>query len=238
MINRLVSAVRIHGVFGVLQRVPRFLYGRYRYYVDHTCWDNRWGTDTSPTTENYFAQVDPEHASHAVQYDPIQWRWFRRMMRDVPFDPRGCDFVDLGSGKGRALFFAAQYGFRRVVGVEFSAELHAIAQSNLNAFKKRTGRGTTISLMCVDATQFTFPSTTVFVFMNNPFTGPVFEKVVARLAEHVTTTKREAFLLYKNPTGGPMLDIHPAFRKLSDWGGYGTPLERCAVYRITPSNQA
>jgi methylase of polypeptide subunit release factors len=40
-------------------------------------------------------------------------------------------FIDLGSGKGRALVLALSYPFRRVVGVEFALELHRVAEANL-----------------------------------------------------------------------------------------------------------
>jgi len=39
-------------------------------------------------------------------------------MATVPLEPAESTFVDLGSGRGRALFFAARTGFHRVIGVE------------------------------------------------------------------------------------------------------------------------
>lgn len=40
-------------------------------------------------------------------------------------------FLDYGSGKGRALIMAAQYPFRRILGVEFSPQLSLIASQNI-----------------------------------------------------------------------------------------------------------
>ena len=52
-------------------------------------------------------------------------------------------FLDLGAGKGRMLLAASRYPFRRVIGVELSDRLAAIARSNVAAFRlrARSGRG-------------------------------------------------------------------------------------------------
>ena len=47
---------------------------------------------------------------------------FASAMSGLDIDPRGCTFVDLGSGKGRALIMAAGYPFACIVGVEFAEE--------------------------------------------------------------------------------------------------------------------
>jgi predicted RNA methylase len=40
-------------------------------------------------------------------------------------------FVDIGSGKGRALIIAAEYAFKRIIGVEYSPSLATICRRNL-----------------------------------------------------------------------------------------------------------
>ena len=54
----------------------------------------------------------------------------------MPLDSLAIDasrftFVDLGCGKGKPLMVAASYGFRRLVGVDISAECIAIARRNI-----------------------------------------------------------------------------------------------------------
>ena len=62
-------------------------------------------------------------------YVPARVRNGRAALRDAPVrDVSGYTFVDLGSGKGRMLFVAAERPFRRVIGVEFSRSLHAEAE--------------------------------------------------------------------------------------------------------------
>ncbi|MBZ5489392.1 MAG: class I SAM-dependent methyltransferase [Acidobacteriia bacterium] len=52
----------------------------------------------------------------------------------VPAALQDFTFIDLGSGKGRALLMAAQYGFKRIIGVEFMPELHRVAQENIRKY--------------------------------------------------------------------------------------------------------
>lgn len=174
--------------------VPYFLYWRYRHWVDHTRWDRRWGTETAIREKKYLESI-PEHATtHAEWYEPIRWRWFKPMLAELPVDPRQFTFIDLGSGKGRALFFAALSGFRRVIGVEF---------------------------MLGDATTHALPEGPLVVFPYNPFRGPVMSAVVARIAERARNTEVATCVLYKQPQCAGMFDADPVFVKITDRRGNG-----------------
>src|SRR5882724_12595376 len=62
-------------------------------------------------------------------YLPARPRNVRRALSDLPVDnPAKYTFVDLGSGKGRILFLAAEFPFRRIQGIEFAVELHREAE--------------------------------------------------------------------------------------------------------------
>src|SRR5258708_39905387 len=57
-------------------------------------------------------------------------------LRDLPIrDYSEYTFIDMGSGLGRVLFVAAEYPFRRVVGVEFSTDLHHKALDNIPQYR-------------------------------------------------------------------------------------------------------
>src|SRR5712671_731625 len=42
------------------------------------------------------------------------------------------NFIDFGSGKGRAMLVASQFHFRQVIGIELNPNLADIAQSNID----------------------------------------------------------------------------------------------------------
>ncbi len=74
-------------------------------------------------------------------------------------------FIDLGSGKGKACFYAAaHYRFRRLIGVEFSAPLVRAADRNLRKFGADN-----ISFVNADAAGFSLPPGDHLVYLFNPF---------------------------------------------------------------------
>ena len=63
-------------------------------------------------------------------------------------------FIDLGSGKGRALLLAAMYPFARIVGVEVQPELDAIARQNIERFDEPGQQCHKIESVCADAREY------------------------------------------------------------------------------------
>jgi SAM-dependent methyltransferase len=68
-----------------------------------------------------------------------------------------CTFIDLGSGKGRALLIASEYAFGAIVGVELSPKLHAIAAANIAGSRGTAQRSRNARTIEADATEFRFP---------------------------------------------------------------------------------
>src|SRR6185436_7767539 len=72
----------------------------------------------------------------SIQYEGIVPKTLRKIIAALgPVD--GYTFVDLGSGMGRAVLVASEFPFRRIVGVEIAAELHAIAGRNVRRYRGR-----------------------------------------------------------------------------------------------------
>jgi SAM-dependent methyltransferase len=67
-------------------------------------------------------------------------------------------FIDFGSGKGRALLMASELPFNRVMGIEFSPELHALAKRNIQQYVSPTQRCKSIESVCMDFTEFQLPN--------------------------------------------------------------------------------
>jgi hypothetical protein len=104
-------------------------------------------------------------------------------------------FVDLGSGKGRVLLLAATRDFRRLIGVEFAAELHRIAVSVFGAYQNGTG-GRLLSVLG-DAGSFEFPLDPLVLHLNNPFREPVMERVIANLIASYRFRPRPVIVIYQ-----------------------------------------
>jgi SAM-dependent methyltransferase len=101
-------------------------------------------------------------------------------------------FVDVGSGKGRVLLMAAEYPFRRIVGVELLPELHEVARENV----KRDPR---VELVLGDAREFQFPDGPLVVFLFNPFPPWVLRQVLRNVQESLKRKPRDMFVVLHNP---------------------------------------
>jgi SAM-dependent methyltransferase len=122
---------------------------------------------------------------------------FEQMMQALPIQFADFTFVDLGSGKGRALLMTAPYGFRRVIGVEFVPEWHQIAQENIRKFSGENQSAPPIESLCMDAQDFEFPAGPLVVYMFNPFPEPVFAVVLERLRQSLLKNPRPVFVAYR-----------------------------------------
>ena len=78
-------------------------------------------------------------------------------------------FLDLGSGKGRTLLEAARYGFKRVIGVEYSAQLNAIALQNIERYRSKVPADVVLESLCLDAAEYVFRNDETLIYLFNPF---------------------------------------------------------------------
>jgi predicted RNA methylase len=118
-------------------------------------------------------------------------------------------FVDLGSGKGRVLLMAAEYDFRRIIGVELLPELHAIALENV-------ARDSRIELILGDARDFAFPHEPLVVFFFNPFPVWILRTVLGNLQKSLKVARRPTFVVLHNPVyEAEMTTVNSIFRRVS-----------------------
>lgn len=132
-------------------------------------------------------------------YQPIESPLFQEMIDSLRVDDGQFTFIDIGSGKGRPLLMASEYPFRRIIGVEFLPELHAIAVENIRKFPDERKRCKQIDARLADATAFEFPSDPLVVFMFHPLPESGFRKVIANLAQTFRENPRPVWLVYANP---------------------------------------
>jgi SAM-dependent methyltransferase len=127
-------------------------------------------------------------------YEGSGWLDLHRMLRPGEVKP-GDVFLDLGSGKGRVLMLAARYPFARVIGVEVSGRLNAIARRNLDGRR----RCEHVELVTADVLDYEIPDDVTVVYMYNPFRGATFDAVIAKLIASVDRRPRTVRLIYLNP---------------------------------------
>lgn len=162
----------------------------------------------------------------AQPYEPVTDDDFQAMVNALPIEPERFTFVDLGSGKGRALLLAVRSGFMRVIGVEFSPELHGVAQRNLAAARPHWPHVGRIELVCGDAAEYVPPAAPVVCYLFNPFGANVMSRVIDTWTRNIASHSHDLWVVYRNPTQGALFEASEAFQLQFSVAGF-------AVFRRT-----
>lgn len=160
-------------------------------------WDCDTGANTTSANVNWRDRLVTVLVGPG--YQPCDPELFRETMAMVGTDLRSFTFVDIGSGKGRALLMAAEHPFRRVIGVELLPQLHAIAEQNIRSFDHGKQQAGEVVSLCMDAADFEFPAEPLIVFLFNPLPEHALALVLSRLGESLDRRPRTAYAIYHNP---------------------------------------
>jgi hypothetical protein len=156
-------------------------------------------------------------------YQPTEPALFREMLESLTlaspnFAFREFTFIDIGSGKGRALLMAADYPFRRILGVELLPELHRVARENIGKFKSDLQRCFTIDCILGDASEFVFPPEPTVLYLFNPLPESGLARMLRNLESSLREHPRPVFVLYHNALLEPVLTQSADFTKIAGNG--------------------
>jgi SAM-dependent methyltransferase len=168
-------------------------------------------------------------------YQPTDAPLFQEMiaaLREQPgFDFSQFTFIDIGSGKGRALLMASEYPFRRILGVELLPALHGKAQENIGKYRSETQRCVAIESICMDAAEFEFPAGPLLLFLFNPLPESGLRRVLANLERSLRRHRRRVYVLYHNPLLASVLAECPALEKAAETHQYALYIDSTSVTR-------
>lgn len=192
IVDRVSTVVREEGAVVALAKIAR---GAVRLLHRNATdeFDTAFKIDTWREVPLWRLHVASENASYGSKYQTTDPDVFLDAIRRVPADLRDFTFIDLGCGKGRTLILAAKQGFLKVIGVEFSPELAAIARQNVSQV------GVSAEIIEDDAARFRFADSNLLIYMYNPFGKSVMHSVIANLLDWRGRHSSQAFLVYINP---------------------------------------
>lgn len=127
---------------------------------------------------------------------PLQ---FTAALTQVPLPWERLVFLDCGSGKGRALLLASDFPFKRIAGLEFSPQLHAIAQQNIARYHSSDRKCATIETVCCDFLEYPLPNEPLLLFFFNPCDHAILARMLTRVADSLRAHPRELYLIYVAP---------------------------------------
>jgi SAM-dependent methyltransferase len=203
-IQRVAAVYRDVGISGIGHRVLRKLkrsdeqWAKAKAEAD-AAFDTEMGTQTGGIQKVADLTVVGENAKFGVDHIASDPMTIRAALARLSLSGGGAEslkkytFIDLGSGKGRALILAALNNFRRVIGVEFAKELHEVAKENTARLSH------IIELVNADATTFEFPNEPLIVYMFNPFGSVIVRKVADNLLASWKANPRPIQVVYSNP---------------------------------------
>ena len=183
--------------------------------------DRRYGLDTQGIIFPSAMPFTSPHKKFSCNYQPTTEHTFRHLMSYLPDKLAGFDFIDIGCGKGRVLFYAADWQFERIVGVEFAPPLAAFAKRNVALFAAATG-DRRLEVRCEDAIDTTLPDGPCVFFFASPFLDPILAKMAVRIEASYRAHRRKIYVVYYDPT--PIPDIVGRFNFLK-------PIARGAVWQ-------
>lgn len=143
-------------------------------WIEDFVFERRYCLNCSGYIEN--RKLETIHSAalpHSMAYQAVTCAALRELVdevkkTDIVFD----HFIDLGSGKGKACFYAAtRFRFRKIIGVEFSGPLVEIARDNAAKFGVDN-----IFFVNADAASFCLPPGNNLIFLFNPFGESILRK--------------------------------------------------------------
>jgi len=209
VLARYTTSVRHNGLHGTLENFAALL--------DDIWFDWLYGIETARIVNLRDLNVRSDNKHLGVNYVPTRVRAFRKLMAWLNL-PVGRVFVDFGCGKGRVLCAAADYPFRRIVGVEFATELCNVCRSNVHTYQKRIRSRTPVSVVEADAVDYRFTDDEDVLFFFNPFHPAVMQRVLQNIHASLASRQRTILLIVSNPANlEPMLDADAVLSKVTEY---------------------
>jgi SAM-dependent methyltransferase len=164
-----------------------------------------------------FADLDMKgiNIEHSNDYEAIDPKLFREVVGALGINYEDFAFVDFGSGMGRAVLLASEFPFREVAGIEFSPELHAMAQENIRRYKRRARGCGEVKSVCADALEYTIPEGPAVLFFYNPFKEKLLADVLENVSRSLERAPREVRVIYVHPKLAHLMDGHEMLTKVA-----------------------
>lgn len=214
--RRVLASVRQRGFWGSIWYAVihgrRILLAQCRFYLTWNPWnpwynmidtifDRRFSLETAGVT-----MLQDLHFGRGFNgYAPTPRSRFFHMLRQVPVEHPQFTFIDFGCGKGKAILLAATLPFRRIIGVELSAELLQVAARNLER-SENLRHGTGVELVCADVRDFHLPSEPAVCYFYDPFEADILQPVLENIRTSLAETPRTLYVIYFVPVHRRLLD--------------------------------
>jgi 16S rRNA G966 N2-methylase RsmD len=208
----LIQLMNLKNVKMVLRNISKVgFFATLQYIFSDLIFDYKYKVETINTIMLDELEIDSPNKVHGRYYEGTNAYLFKKAFSHIKVDvPNSC-LVDFGSGKGKVMLMAAERGFRKVIGVEFSIELVEICRRNIETFKQKTKSKTEFEVVHMDAAEYEIPSEANLLFFSNPFDEMLIAKVIDKILRSLEMYPREIVVVHLFPQGNMAFVNHPRF---------------------------
>lgn len=177
--------------------------------------DEQWNVDTGGIYRPAETEVCGENWAHGIRYQAIDPAALKDVLNGLGINHGEFTFLDFGSGKGRALLVASGFDFKKIVGVEYCADLNRIAARNLKRHPVAARECKDIELITSDAAEVALPNDPLVMFLFNPFSRAVMSKVVHKVTDSFRENPRRMIVVYFTPYDADLWEATGFLKRLS-----------------------
>jgi hypothetical protein len=195
-VHQVLASLRKRGLMKTIVFIGHVLRDKYRKFAS---FDLFHGTDTAGNATVEELDIAGENRNHASPYQATPSTLFKKIADALPIRYEDYIFIDFGSGKGRALLLASNYPFKRIIGIEFSQELHRTAVCNVSKYRSRRQRCFRIEPIYMDAVNYKLPLEPSIIYIFHPFDAEILRAVLTNIKESILHHPRDVRFIYYNP---------------------------------------
>jgi SAM-dependent methyltransferase len=171
-------------------------------------------------------------------YAPTDYRYIRRAFRLLNISEDDV-LLDIGCGFGRVILFAAKfYSFHKVIGLDISTYMTAVAKENR---AKAIGRLNckNVEIIARDATLYDIPDDVTVIYFFNPFAGEALTKVFEAIRNSMIRKNRSIRLLCLYPRLSSFAEQLPSQHWLVREREIALSTDmRCTLFSVRYANEA
>lgn len=157
--------------------------------------------------------------AHGNQYQPSTTTNLKRVLKRMNITSDD-SIIDIGCGKGRAMYVMSRFPFGKICGYDLSSDLVSIAEEN---FRKLD-----ISERChvqqADAELFEGYDEFNYFYFFNSVPREVFIKMIGHVQESIERKPRKVVFIYMHPEQEDYLLANTDMKKMDHEGSFVTPL--------------
>lgn len=187
--------------------------------------DERYGVDTDGEVggkgeyraKTYLSDLEIPSPNwiFGEDYSPIPPDQFKRIFASLSLNFEEFVFVDFGSGKGRALLLASELPFKKIIGIEFSPQLHAVAQSNIKKYASPTQLCNSLESINMDFTQFQIPLEPCVLYFLDPCRAIIHLQILENIRKSWKAFPRKIVIVYIAPRSETVFDSSGFLHKIA-----------------------